>query len=83
MACRFFDDARMARCTAVAGLLVPTHHEREHYCRSDGWQHCPTYHLYQLRGRELDQESYYALWVPPSEPAFEADDTEVNPIVRV
>ncbi len=79
MACRYFDDARMARCMAVAGLLVPTHHEREHYCRTDGHEACPTYRLYQLRGRPLSQEAYYALWVPPAppvEPQIEGDSEE-------
>jgi hypothetical protein len=66
MACEFFDDGRLARCTAVDGLLIPSHHEREHYCRTDGSEACPTFKLYQLRGRSVPQEAYYALWVPPA-----------------
>jgi len=65
MACECFDDERMARCTAVVGEVVPSHHEREHYCRSDGHEGCPTYRLYRLRGARLSQEAYFALWVTP------------------
>lgn len=66
MACEFFDDGRLARCAAVKGLLIPSHHERERYCRTDGSAGCPTYKLYQLRGGPLPQDAYYALWVPPA-----------------
>jgi hypothetical protein len=83
MACRFFDDARLARCTAVAGLLVPTHHERERYCRTDGEEACPTYRLYQLRGGPLSQDAYYALWLPPAPPLIDADDAEAPPPLPV
>jgi hypothetical protein len=65
MACEFFDDGRLARCTAVSGLLIPSHHERERYCRTDGSSECPTFRLYQLRRAPLPQDAYYALWVPP------------------
>ena len=65
MACEFFDDGRLARCTAVSGLLIPSHHERERYCRTDGSGECPTFRLYQLRRAPLPQDAYYALWVPP------------------
>jgi hypothetical protein len=74
MACECFDEQRLARCTAVAGTLVPTHHERERYCRGDGKHDCPTYRLYQLRGARLSQDAYYALWmtpVPETSPAGE------------
>ncbi len=66
MACELFDDGRLARCNAVAGLLIPSHHERERYCRSDENRDCPTYRLYQVRGTPLPQEVYYALWVAPA-----------------
>lgn len=66
MACECFDDGRLPRCTAVAGLLIPTLHERERYCRTDGGSECPTYKLYQLRGAPLPQDAYYALWVAPA-----------------
>jgi hypothetical protein len=77
MACEFFDDGRLARCSAVSGLLIPSHHEREKYCRTDENASCPTYRLYQLRGAQIPQEAYYAIWVPPvparapGEPAVE------------
>lgn len=66
MACEFFDDGRLVRCAAVAGLLIPSHHERERYCRTDGNIACPTYQLHRLRGGPLPQEAYYALWLPPA-----------------
>jgi hypothetical protein len=65
MACELFDEGRLARCAAVAGLLIPSHHEREKYCRTDENRDCPTRKMYQLRGGPLPQEAYYALWVPP------------------
>jgi hypothetical protein len=66
MACELFDDGRLARCTAVAGLLIPSHHERERYCRTDGSRDCPTFKLYQLRRAPLPQDVYYSLWVAPA-----------------
>jgi hypothetical protein len=66
MGCELFDDGRLARCNAVAGLLIPSHHERERYCRSDENRTCPTYRLYQVRGTPLPQDVYYALWVAPA-----------------
>lgn len=68
MACELFDEGRMARCNAVCGLLIPTHHEREHYCRSDESRACPTYRLYQQRGGPVPQADYYALWLAPAPP---------------
>jgi len=66
MACGFFDDGRLTRCSAVAGLLIPSLHERERYCRSDEHQACPTFKLYQLHGAPVSQEAYYAQWVEPA-----------------
>ncbi|HEY2747727.1 MAG TPA: hypothetical protein VGL86_24060 [Polyangia bacterium] len=74
MACEFFDDGKLARCTAVDGLCIPSHHEREHYCRSsDGSAACPTFNLYQLRRAPLTQDAYYALWMPPSSTQRDSD----------
>jgi hypothetical protein len=78
MACEFFDDGRLARCTAVDGLLIPSHHEREHYCRTDGSAACPTLALYRLRGAPISQESYYAQWLPPAPPKREREPTPVR-----
>jgi hypothetical protein len=65
MACELFDGGRLARCGAVSGLLIPSHHERERYCRSDESHVCPTYRLYRLRGALVPQADYYALWLAP------------------
>jgi hypothetical protein len=73
MACEFFDEGRLARCAAVNGLLIPSHYERERYCRTDGNCDCPTFKLYQLRGAPLPQEAYYALWVAPAPPEPESE----------
>jgi hypothetical protein len=78
MACEFFDEGRLARCTAVCGLLIPSHHEREKYCRTDESAACPTYQLCKLAGHPIPQEQYYGLWVPPA-PANAADDTPPEP----
>ena len=73
MACEFFDEGKLARCAAVTGLLIPSHHEREKYCRTDGCAACPTYRLYQLRGGPVSQEAYYGLWAaPPPAPVVPA-----------
>ena len=79
MACEFFDDGRLARCTAVCGLLIPSHHEREKYCRTDESSACPTYQLCKLAGQPIPQQQYYALWVPPA-PANAADDALPQPL---
>lgn len=78
MACEFFDDGKLARCTAVDGLLIPSHHEREHYCRTDGNATCPTFKLYQLRRAPVSQDAYYALWIP-APPTQRASDEPTAP----
>ncbi len=77
MACEFFDDGKLARCNAVDGLCIPSHHERERYCRSDGSAACPTFKLYQLRRAPLSQDAYYALWMP--EPSTQRDSDAPRP----
>jgi hypothetical protein len=59
-------------------LLIPSHHERERYCRTDGNKACPTFKLYQLHGAPVPQESYYALWVPPA-PSTPPAEVEPEP----
>ncbi|HXU71356.1 MAG TPA: hypothetical protein VN947_18615 [Polyangia bacterium] len=80
MACEFFDDGRLARCTAVQGLTIPSHHEREKYCRTDGNVSCPTFQLYQLRRGPVTQDAYYALWMP-SPPTQRASEAPEVPLV--
>lgn len=65
MACEFFDDGRLARCGAVDGLCIPSHHERERYCRTDESAACPTFKLYQISHAPIAQQAYYAQWLPP------------------
>jgi hypothetical protein len=60
-----FEDRKLCRCRAVRGLLVPSLHERERYCRSDEPGRCPTVRAYLDRGAPLSQAAYYALWIPP------------------
>jgi hypothetical protein len=67
MACEHFEDDRLTRCRAVAGMLIPSHFEREQYCRTDGSRTCPTARLYALGGSPVPQEAYYALWLPQPE----------------
>ena len=73
MACELFEDGRLARCGAVEGLLIPSHHEREHYCRTDGNAACPTRKLYEQRGGPVTQAMYYAQWIPPAPATTVAD----------
>ncbi len=65
MACEFFEDERLARCRAVAGILIPSHYERERYCRTNTFERCPTRRVYQIRRSPLSEEAYLALWLPP------------------
>ena len=83
MACEFFDDGRLARCTAVAGLCIPSHHERERYCRTDGKHDCPTFQLYQLRRAPLPQDAYFALWAPPAPAPSEPEPADATLLVAV
>lgn len=71
MACECFENGRVARCRAVSGMLIPSHYERETFCRTDESASCPTLRLFQLRRAPLTQEQYYGLWMPPAgqEPA--------------
>jgi len=82
MACKFFEDGRLARCSAVDGLCIPSHHERERYCRTDGSAECPTFRLYQVSCTPIAQEAYYAEWLPPA-PTHRSSDECVAPLVAV
>ncbi len=82
MACKFFDDGRLARCTAVDGLCIPSHHERERYCRTDGNAACPTFRLYEISRAPIPQDQYYAQWLPPA-PTRRASDEEAAPLAAV
>src|SRR5438067_1491885 len=74
MACEHFEDGARARCRAVAGTLIPSHHERERYCRSPDPSSCPTRRLFErLRVGPVPQDAYYALWVPTAPPDAKND----------
>jgi hypothetical protein len=64
MACSHFIDGHLCRCGAVRGLVVPSHHERERYCRSEDHARCPTFRARAQRTDALPEEVYYALWLP-------------------
>ena len=66
MACEYFEDGALCRCHAVRGLLVPSHHERELFCLGDPGR-CPTRRLRDHQGRALDEDVYYAIWLPENE----------------
>ena len=82
MACKFFDDGRLARCSAVDGLCIPSHHERERYCRTDESAACPTFRLYQISRAPIPQEAYFAQWLPPA-PTRRSSDDEAAPLAAV
>ncbi|MBI4510254.1 MAG: hypothetical protein HY698_11520 [Deltaproteobacteria bacterium] len=65
MACLLFVDERLCRCLAVRDWLVPSHHERERFCRSSEPRRCPTYRAYERTGEPIGEEDYYRLWLPP------------------
>ena len=83
MACEHFEDGRLTRCQAVAGTLIPSHYERENYCRTDGNRACPTARLYALRGTPLTQEAYYALWLPQPDRGASEPPRAIVPAVSV
>ncbi len=60
-----FDDGRLARCHAVAGGVVPSHHQRERYCRTDQPDRCPTFDEY-VRAGQLTEDRYYSIWIQPA-----------------
>ena len=64
MSCEYFVEGALCRCAAVRGLLVPSHHERERYCRGDAPEACPTHRARALRTDALPEEVYWALWLP-------------------
>jgi hypothetical protein len=64
MPCPLFDDRRPTRCTAVRGCLIPSLHERERWCVTDGWARCPTYRTRAQREEALPEEVYWTLWLP-------------------
>jgi hypothetical protein len=71
MACPHFEEGTLCRCAAVRGFLVPSLHERERFCRSDGFRRCRTFCARALRDTPLPQEVYYALWLPEGDEAAE------------
>jgi hypothetical protein len=63
MACPYLEEGRWVRCAAVDGVLIPSLHEREHYCRShENHAQCPTFQQFRRSERRLHQAEYYALW---------------------
>ena len=52
----------------VGGGVVPSHHERERYCRTDQPDRCPTFDEY-VRAGQLTEERYYTIWIAPALPA--------------
>lgn len=81
MPCPHFVDGPRCRCSAVRGVLVPSHYERERFCRTESAALCPTYGAHQRLGAvPLPQEVYYALWtIPPPRDAEDAACTDFTP----
>ena len=53
------------RCLAVVGDVPPTLHERECFCATNEFTHCPTLRLMLRLGRRLEEEEYFELLLPP------------------
>jgi hypothetical protein len=49
-------------CAAVRGNVVPTLHERESYCSTASFGHCPTMLAHIRKGRPLTENEYLAEW---------------------
>jgi hypothetical protein len=64
VACPYFVDGPLCRCSAVRGLLVPSLHERERFCTTESSGSCPTFRVRVTRDSALPEEVYYALWLP-------------------
>jgi hypothetical protein len=47
--------------------VTPTLHEREHFCQSDGYVHCPTLRTMLRLGRPLREAEYLDNYLPPTE----------------
>jgi hypothetical protein len=63
MTCALFHGEPDCRCGAVRGRHVPTHYERDHYCRSQP-EDCPTLRLHRYCGRLLSEDEYLEIWLP-------------------
>jgi len=66
MTCPLLKGGRYERCGAVLSEVLPTLHEREHYCRSNDYTSCPTLQLALRLNRLLEESEYEALWIPPA-----------------
>jgi hypothetical protein len=65
MSCPLFLDGRLCRCEAVRGLLIPSLHERERFCRpASAHGACPTFRSFSATGAAISQDQYYELWSP-------------------
>lgn len=64
MLCPHFVDRRPCECSAVEGVLIPSLHERERFCRTDHFRACPTFRARVIGGEVITQNAYYALWSP-------------------
>lgn len=64
MPCPRFEEGALCRCTAVAGFVVPSLHERERFCRTDHSLRCPTRAARERRSEPLKESEYWALWLP-------------------
>jgi hypothetical protein len=65
MPCPLYGAAR-ATCAAVGDELMPTLHERERFCCSDEYAHCPTLRAMLRLRRPLREDEYLAIWMPPA-----------------
>ena len=72
MACKYFVDSKLCRCAAVRGILIPSIYERNRYCRTEAFKHCPTYQAFCANGSPVSQDVYYDIWMPPKEPGERA-----------
>jgi hypothetical protein len=65
MSCPLLRRDGIPRCDAVEGELTPTLHEREQFCCTSEFTHCPTLREMLRAHRRLREDEYFALWLPP------------------
>jgi hypothetical protein len=66
MPCPLYHADPRDRCDAVVDEVTPTLHERERFCSTHEYGHCPTLRTMLRLGRPLRDEEYLANWLPPS-----------------
>ncbi|MCU1279989.1 MAG: hypothetical protein JWM53_3535 [bacterium] len=66
MVCPLFANDKYATCNAIAEPVTPSLREREHFCQSEDYADCPTLHRMLRLHRQLREDEYLEIYLPPS-----------------